>query len=98
MVPSHRELGFAEVAALFPERIGFSKSFSTPRLGVRRNKVMAGGTPANPATLFGFCLFYEHHGDAVNDRVEDLALGTPEVVRLLELDLGVALGTREDFE
>jgi hypothetical protein len=59
---------------------------------------MAGGTPANPATLFGFRLFYEHDGDAVNDRVEDLALGTPEMVRLLELDLGVALGAREDFE
>ncbi len=50
MVPSHRELGFAEVAALFPEPMGFSESFSWRRWGWG-DKVMAGGTPANPATL-----------------------------------------------
>jgi hypothetical protein len=31
--------------------IGFSESFSSRRLGDIWDKVMAGGTPANPATL-----------------------------------------------
>jgi hypothetical protein len=31
--------------------MGFSERFSLQRLGVVRDKVMAGGTPANPATL-----------------------------------------------
>ncbi len=42
-----------------PSRLLFSgrrmglvlEEFSSPRLGVIRDKVMAGGTPANPATL-----------------------------------------------
>ncbi len=50
MVPSHRRVGFAEVAALF-RGIGFSESLSSQRLGVVRDKVAAGGTPATPAPL-----------------------------------------------
>jgi hypothetical protein len=53
MVPSHRELGFAEVAALFPGDWIFGE-FLLAALGVVRNKVMAGGTPANPAALVSF--------------------------------------------
>jgi hypothetical protein len=55
MVPSHRPVGFADGAALPPVygwdffRIGLS----SPRLGAAENKVMAGETPANPATLVG---------------------------------------------
>ena len=43
-------------------------------------------------------LFDEHHRDAVDDRVEDLALRTTQVVRLLELHFRVAFWTGEDFE
>jgi hypothetical protein len=50
MVPSHRELGFAEVAALFPGG-GIFGELLLATLGDIRDKGMAGGTPANPATL-----------------------------------------------
>ena len=67
---------------------------------------MAGGTPANPATLvgatasqlFGFGFFYEHHGDVVDYRVEDFALRTAQVIWLLWLYLRVAFGASENFE
>ncbi len=50
MVPSHRELGFAEVAALFPWDWIFGESLLAT-LGSIEDKVMAGETPANPATM-----------------------------------------------
>jgi hypothetical protein len=62
---------------------------------------MAGGTPANPATLaflLWFSFFDQHYGDAVDDRVEHLALGTAQVIRLYELHLRVAFRAREDFK
>ncbi len=50
MVPSHRELGFAEVAALFPgDRI--FEEFRHATFGVIWDKATAGRTPAAPATL-----------------------------------------------
>jgi hypothetical protein len=51
MVPSHRPVGFADGAAL-PPVYGwdFLNGCSSPRLGVPGDKVMAGETPANPAT------------------------------------------------
>ena len=52
MVPSHRQLGFAEVAALFPGDWIFEE-FLLATLGDIGDKVMAGGTPANPATPVG---------------------------------------------
>jgi hypothetical protein len=65
MVPSARKAasrmallnasaGAARAPALFPVyRWGliYGLDFSTRRVGVGRDKVMAGGTPANPATL-----------------------------------------------
>ena len=55
MVPSHRACGFAAGAALFPvygwALIEDEFLLATP--GVVRDKVMAGGTPANLATLAG---------------------------------------------
>jgi hypothetical protein len=59
---------------------------------------MAGGTPANPATLVGvllrFRFFDEHYRDAFDDRVEDFARWAPKLVRFFELDLGVAFRAR----
>jgi hypothetical protein len=48
MVPSQRR---ALRARLLSFRYLLPIGFSSPRLGVIRDKVMAGGTPANPATL-----------------------------------------------
>jgi hypothetical protein len=50
MVPSHRRFGLAEAAALFPGD-GIFGEFLHAAIGSYRNKVMAGGTPANPAAL-----------------------------------------------
>src|SRR6202049_939370 len=50
MVPSHRELGFAEVAALFPRDWIFGE-FLLAALRAFGTKLWPGGTPANPATL-----------------------------------------------
>ncbi len=50
MVPSHTELGFAEVAALFPGDGIFGMSLLAT-METAKDKVMAGGTPANLATL-----------------------------------------------
>jgi hypothetical protein len=47
MVPSHRELGFAEVAALFPGD-GIFAELLLATLGDIRDKVMAGGTRPTP--------------------------------------------------
>jgi hypothetical protein len=50
-VPSHRRVGFADAAALLPG-IGLIKNqFLQATIGSSWNKVMAGGTPANPAAL-----------------------------------------------
>ena len=51
MVPSHRACGFAAGAALFPVyRYGFiEEEFPLATLRVVGDKVMVGGTPANPA-------------------------------------------------
>jgi hypothetical protein len=53
MVPSHRACGCAAGAALFPVYRWdlFKKSLSLPGLAGEKDKVMAGGTPANPAGL-----------------------------------------------
>jgi len=53
MVPSHTRVGFAEALLSFRYKVGLCLriSFSRRRLGVEGNKVMAGGTPANLATL-----------------------------------------------
>jgi hypothetical protein len=53
-----------------------------------------------PPELFGlwFSLFDQKHRDAIDDRIKDLAVRAPKVVRLLELELGVALGTGENLE
>jgi hypothetical protein len=48
MVPSHRELGSAEVAALFPEDWIF-ETFLLARLSGIKDKVTAGLNPADPA-------------------------------------------------
>ena len=66
MVPSAREAAlrmgltecsggrFARACSLSGYWKGFIlEKFSSPRPGVVRDKVMAGGTPANPATLDG---------------------------------------------
>jgi hypothetical protein len=50
MVPSHRELGFAEVAALFPGDWIFGMSLRAT-METAKDKVMAGAAPANPAAL-----------------------------------------------
>ena len=42
--------------------------------------------------------FDEQDGDAVHDRIQDFAVRTAKVVRLLELELGVAFGTGENLE
>ena len=42
--------------------------------------------------------FYEQHRDAVDDRIEDFAVRAPEVVRLLQLQLGMAPGARQNLE
>jgi hypothetical protein len=47
---------------------------------------------------FWFSLFDQKHWDAVDDRIKDLAARAAKVVRLLELELGVAFGTRENLE
>jgi hypothetical protein len=54
MVPSHRACGFAAGAALFPV-YGWDlfREFPLATFGVVGDKVMAGGTPANLATLAG---------------------------------------------
>jgi len=52
MVPSHRRVGCADAPALFPVyRWDFFKEFLLATRGVVKDKVMAGETPANPATL-----------------------------------------------
>ena len=45
-----------------------------------------------------FAFFDEQHRDSVDDRIEDLAVRAPEVVRLLQLQLGVALGASQNLE
>ena len=50
MVPSHRELGRAEVAALFPGD-GISGEFLLATVRDTEDKVTAGLNPADPATL-----------------------------------------------
>jgi acyl-CoA thioesterase I len=50
MVPSHRRVGFADAAALFPRDWIFGE-FLLATFGDIRDKVMAEGTPANPAAL-----------------------------------------------
>jgi hypothetical protein len=47
---------------------------------------------------FGLAFFDEQDGDAIDDRIKDLAVRAPKVVRLLELELGMALGTGENLE
>ena len=80
--------------------MGFIEYFYKPRLGDASYKVAAGGTPAAAATLelFWLCFLDEHHRDIVDDRVEHLAVGAAQLIRLLELDLGVALWAGQDFE
>ena len=52
MVPTHRPVGFADGAALFPVYgWDLSKSHSSQRLADVRNKVAAGINPAAKATL-----------------------------------------------
>jgi hypothetical protein len=53
MVFPHRECGFAAVAAPIPVYGSdcFKGLQTLRRMAVDGNKVMAGGTPANPATL-----------------------------------------------
>lgn len=46
----------------------------------------------------GLSLFNQHHRNSIDDRIQDLAVRTAELVGLLELHLGVALGARQDFE
>ncbi len=48
----------------------------------------------------GFCfrLFDQHHRDAVDYWIQDLALRTAEAVRLFELHLGVTFRAGEDLE
>ena len=48
--------------------------------------------------LFWLRLFYEQHRDAVDDRIEDLALRAAEAVRSFQLQLGVALWARQNLE
>ena len=65
-----------------------------------RNRRSIRATWSVPHKLFGFwfSLFDQKHGDAVDDRIEDLAARAAKVVRLLELELGVAFGTGENLE
>ena len=53
MVFPHRACGVAAGAALFPvyRWALFETSLSSPRLVALEDKVTAGGTPADPATL-----------------------------------------------
>jgi hypothetical protein len=52
MVPSHRRALRARLLSFrYIDGIYSGLDFSPLRLGVEENKVMAGGTPANPATL-----------------------------------------------
>ena len=48
--------------------------------------------------LVGLSFFDQHHWDAVDDRVQDLAVRTAQLIGLLEFDLRVALRARQDFE
>ena len=48
--------------------------------------------------LLWFAFFDEQHRDSVDDRIEDLAVRAPEVVRLLQLQLGVAPGAGQYLE
>ncbi len=64
---------------------------------------MAGGTPASPARrvlafLLGFRFLDQHHGYAIDDRIQDLALRAAQVVRLFELHFRVTFRAGEDFE
>jgi len=54
--------------------------------------------PGSLLYFFGLGFFDEHYWDAVDDRVEDLALRAAQVIRFLELHLRVAFRAREDFE
>jgi hypothetical protein len=52
MVPSHRRALRARLLFLrYIDGLVLNKTFSSRRLGVAWDKVMAAGTPANPATL-----------------------------------------------
>ena len=53
---------------------------------------------ARRSDLLGLGLLNQHDWDAVDDWVQDLALGASEMVGLFELHLGVAFGASEDFE
>src|SRR5712691_9589617 len=64
-----------------------------------------GGRPRASAVGWGESLIQfrlpvldEQDRNAVDDWVEDLAVRAPEVVGLLELELGVALGTGQNLE
>src|SRR2546429_8749010 len=46
----------------------------------------------------GFAFFDQHHRDAVDDRVEHLAVRAAQLVGLLELHLRVAFRAGQDFE
>ena len=74
-----------------------------PWAGELNRGVAAGVNPAaalasSQRRLFGLGLFDQHHRDAVNDRVQDLAVGAAQLIRFLELDLGVAFRARQNFE
>ena len=52
MVPSHRRALRARLLSFrYMDGLCFRRVFSAPRMAVIKCKVMAGGTPANPATL-----------------------------------------------
>jgi hypothetical protein len=70
-----------------------------PRRGKVARRAAAGRMGEESGLIqLGLSLFDQHHGDPVDDRIEDLALRTAELVGLLELHLGVAFRARQDFQ
>src|SRR5258708_11524943 len=65
-----------------------------------RNRRSIRATWSVPPELLGFwfSFFDQKYWDAVDDRIKDLAGRATKVVRLLELELGVAFGTGENLE
>lgn len=68
--------------------------------GVIPSPLRGGGLGRGARARFALwlALFDEQHGDAVDDRIEDLAVRAPEVVRLFELQLGVAPRAGQNLE
>jgi hypothetical protein len=83
-----------------PCLIRFFRAWSRVEPGTLRRR---SGANLNERPLRGlfwlrFSFFDEEDRDSVDDRVENLAVRAAEVVGLFQLQPGMALGARQDFE